>query len=140
MPTSTALRAAIAAAFALACGAAAAAPTLIQAGTLLDKPGQAPRGNSTLVVEDGKIQAVLDGFVGAERYPGATVIDLRRQFVLPGLIDSHVHLVSDRAGTEGALALYRHDHDHNHGLGVVHEHGPDCGHDHSEQKDAHAHV
>lgn len=43
-------------------------------------------------------------------------------------------------GTEGALALYRHDHDHNHGLGVVHEHGPDCGHDHSEQKDAHAHV
>lgn len=104
MPTPTALRAALAAAVTLACGAAAAAPTLIQAGTLLDKPGQAPRGNSTLVVEDGKIQAVLDGFVGAERYPGARVIDLRQKFVLPGLIDSHVHLVSDRAGTEGALA------------------------------------
>jgi imidazolonepropionase-like amidohydrolase len=56
------------------------------------------------VVEDGKIQAVLDGFVGSERYPGATVIDLRQRFVLPGLIDSHVHLVSDRAGVEGALA------------------------------------
>ncbi len=98
------LRATVAAAFSLACGAAAAAPTLIQAGTLLDKPGQAPRGNSTVVVEDGKIQAVLDGFVGAERYPGAKIIDLRQRFVLPGLIDSHVHLVSDRAGTEGALA------------------------------------
>ena len=104
MPTSSGLRALIAAAFTLACGAAAAAPTLIQAGTLLDKPGQSPRGNSTLVVEDGKIQAVLDGFVGAERYPGARVIDLRQRFVLPGLIDSHVHLVSDRAGVEGALA------------------------------------
>ncbi len=104
MPSSFPLRSAIAAAFTFACGAAAAAPTLIQAGTLLDKPGQAPRGNSTLVVEDGKVLAVLDGFVGAERYPGARVIDLRRRFVLPGLIDSHVHLVSDRAGLEGALA------------------------------------
>jgi imidazolonepropionase-like amidohydrolase len=104
MPTPIAMRAAFAAAFTLACGAAAAAPTLIQAGTLLDKPGQAPRGPSTLVVEHGKIQAVLDGFVGADKYPGASVIDLRQRFVLPGLIDSHVHLVSDRAGTEGALA------------------------------------
>ncbi|SFF69221.1 Pro-Hyp dipeptidase. Metallo peptidase. MEROPS family M38 [Duganella sp. CF458] len=104
MPSSFTLRTALAAAFTVACGAASAAPTLIQAGTLLDKPGQAPRGNSTLVVADGKIQAVLDGFVGAERYPGARVIDLRQRFVLPGLIDSHVHLVSDRAGMEGALA------------------------------------
>jgi imidazolonepropionase-like amidohydrolase len=105
MPATTAtMRAALAAAFTFACGAGAAAPTQIQAGTLLDKPGQAPRGNSTVVVEDGKIQAVLDGFVGSERYPGATVIDLRQRFVLPGLIDSHVHLVSDRAGVEGALA------------------------------------
>lgn len=104
MSSSLTLRAAIAAALTFACGAAAAAPTLIQAGILLDKPGQAPRGNSTLVVEDGKIQAVLDGFVGTERYPGAKVIDLRQRFVLPGLIDSHVHLVSDRAGLEGALA------------------------------------
>jgi len=85
-------------------GAASAEVTLIQAGTLLDKPGQAPRGASTLVVDNGKVQAVLDGFVGAEKYPNAKVIDLRQRFVLPGLIDSHVHLISDRAGAEGALA------------------------------------
>jgi imidazolonepropionase-like amidohydrolase len=85
-------------------GAASAEVTLIQAGTLLDKPGQAPRGASTLVVDSGKVQAVLDGFVGADKYPGAKVIDLRQRFVLPGLIDSHVHLVSDRAGAEGSLA------------------------------------
>lgn len=79
--------------------------TLLQAGKLLDKPGQAPRGASTIVVDGGKIQALLDGFVGSERYPGARVIDLRQRFVLPGLVDSHVHLISDLAGKEGALAL-----------------------------------
>ncbi len=78
--------------------------TLVQAGKLLDKPGQAARGPSTLVLEGGKISAVLEGFVGADKYPGAKLIDLRQQFVLPGLIDSHVHLTSDRAGVDGALA------------------------------------
>ncbi|MGH6999250.1 MAG: amidohydrolase family protein, partial [Phenylobacterium sp.] len=67
--------------------------TVIHAGALLDKPGQAPRGASTLVVRGGKIEAVRDGFVEPEA--GAKVIDLRDQFVLPGLIDSHVHIFSD---------------------------------------------
>jgi imidazolonepropionase-like amidohydrolase len=82
----------------------ASAVTLVQAGALLDRPGQAPRGASTVVVDAGKITAVLDGFVGADRYPGATVIDLRQQFVLPGLIDSHVHLTTDRAGLDRVAA------------------------------------
>ena len=72
--------------------------TLIQAGRLLDRPGQAPRGASTVVVRDGRVVEIRDGFVGVEAFPGATVIDQRRRFVLPGLIDSHVHLVSDLAG------------------------------------------
>lgn len=98
--------AAIAAAFAspAAQAAGASAVTLVQAGHLLDKPGQAPRGASTLVVQDGKVVEVLNGFVGAERYAGATVVDLRNRYVLPGLIDSHVHLTSDRAGIERQLA------------------------------------
>ena len=78
--------------------------TLIQAGRLLDRPGQAPRGPSTIVVRDGRIVEIRDGFVDASAFPGATVIDQRDRFVLPGLIDSHVHLVSDRAGQEGLLA------------------------------------
>jgi hypothetical protein len=49
---------------------ASAAPiTLVQAGHVLDMPGKAPRGATTLVVEGGKISAVLDGFVGTEKYP-----------------------------------------------------------------------
>ena len=78
--------------------------TLIQAGRLLDRPGQAPRGPSTIVVRDGRIVEVRDGFVDASTFPGATVIDQRNRFVLPGLIDSHVHLTSDRAGQAGLLA------------------------------------
>ena len=36
--------------------------------------------------------------------PGARVVDLRDRFVLPGLIDSHVHLDSDKAGAEAQLS------------------------------------
>lgn len=41
-------------------------------------------------------------------------------------------------GTQGALALYRHDHDHSHGPDKPHEHGPNCGHTHDHSND-HAH-
>ncbi|WP_426041781.1 amidohydrolase family protein [Brevundimonas sp. TWP2-3-4b1] len=85
---------------------AAGAVTLVQAGHLLDRPGQAPRGASTVVIRDGKVEAIRDGFVGVEAYPAATVVDLRDRFVLPGLIDSHVHLTSDRAGQQGLLANF----------------------------------
>lgn len=82
--------------------AAPAAVTIIHAGTLLDRPGRPPRRQATLVIRGGKIEAVQDGF--APPPAGATLIDLRDRFVLPGLIDSHVHLSSDRAGNEGLVA------------------------------------
>nr|WP_315456445.1 amidohydrolase family protein [uncultured Sphingorhabdus sp.] len=75
--------------------------TVIHAGQLLDKPGSAPRGPSTIVIRDGKIAEVLAGFqVGPT---GATVIDLKDRFVLPGLIDSHVHLDSDAGGNAALI-------------------------------------
>ena len=78
--------------------------TLVQAGRLLDRPGQAPRGPSTVVVRDGRIVEIRDGFVDAAAFPGATVIDQRERFVMPGLIDSHVHLGSDLGGQAGFLS------------------------------------
>jgi imidazolonepropionase-like amidohydrolase len=75
---------------------------LVQAGRLLDRPGQNPRGAATVVVRDGKIEAVYDGH-DVSKHPGASVIDLRERFVLPGLIDAHVHLDSDKAGQEGLI-------------------------------------
>jgi imidazolonepropionase-like amidohydrolase len=85
---------------------AAPACNVVQAGRLLDRPGHAPRGASTLLVCNGRIDAVREGFVDASAFPNGTnamVIDLRDRFVLPGLIDSHVHLTSDKAGVEGQL-------------------------------------
>jgi imidazolonepropionase-like amidohydrolase len=85
-------------------GSAAGPVTLVQAGRLLDRPGQAPRGPSTVVVRDGRIVEIRDGWVDAAAFPGATVIDQRERFVMPGLIDSHVHLVSDLGGQAGFLS------------------------------------
>ena len=74
---------------------------VVHAGRLLDRPGKAPRGPSTIVIRDGRISEVRDGFVDV---PGSQrVIDQRARFVLPGLIDSHVHLASDTGGQLGQL-------------------------------------
>ncbi|AQA00391.1 Xaa-Pro dipeptidase [Sphingopyxis sp. QXT-31] len=67
--------------------------TYIHAGRLLDQPGREPRGPSTIIVRDGKIAEVRDGYVAPEA--GARTIDLKTGFVLPGLIDMHVHISSD---------------------------------------------
>lgn len=86
----------IAAATALMASAAGAAPTYIHAGRLIDVPGKSVRGPSTIVVDNGRIISVTDGLTPAA--PGATLIDLSAKTVLPGLIDSHVHLESDAGG------------------------------------------
>jgi imidazolonepropionase-like amidohydrolase len=75
--------------------------TVVHAGALLDRPGQAPRRNATLLIRDGRVESVRDGFQAPPA--GARVIDLRDRFVLPGLIDSHVHLDSDTAGQAGLV-------------------------------------
>ncbi|HYJ82058.1 MAG TPA: amidohydrolase family protein [Allosphingosinicella sp.] len=71
--------------------------TIIHAGRLLDRPGRPPRGPSTVTVQGGRIVSVQDGLQPAPA--GATLVDLSTRFVLPGLIDSHVHLDSDAGGT-----------------------------------------
>ena len=68
----------------------AAEPVIvIHAGTLLAEPGKTPMRNASVVVRGGKIAEVRSGFVDV---PGARTLDLRTSTVMPGLIDSHVHL------------------------------------------------
>lgn len=72
---------------------AMAKTTVIYAGELLAVPGKKPLKKHTVVIEDGVIKAVRKGYVGASEFGGdATIIDLKKQFVLPGLMDLHVHL------------------------------------------------
>lgn len=75
--------------------------TVIHAGQLLDKPGTSPRGPSTIIIRNGKVAEVLSGHQSGPS--GATMIDLKDKFVLPGLIDSHVHLNSDAGGNAGLI-------------------------------------
>jgi imidazolonepropionase-like amidohydrolase len=67
------------------------AKTYVQAGRLLADPATGTVStNKTIVIADGKIVEIDDGFVGS-----GDVVDLRDSFVLPGLIDTHVHLLSE---------------------------------------------
>lgn len=109
------IRSTLAISFALLFGATAAASdwTLVHAGHLLDQPGKPARGASTLVIHDGRVISVHDGFVGADALAevpdDARVIDQRQRYVLPGLIDAHVHLTSDLGGQEALVAEFTND-------------------------------
>ncbi len=81
--------------------AAAADIAIVHAGRLLAVPGETVAAEQSIIIRDGKIDAVLSGYVAADAI-GAdkaddTVIthDLKNMFVLPGLIDGHVHITSE---------------------------------------------
>jgi imidazolonepropionase-like amidohydrolase len=64
--------------------------TVIHAGTLLADASEAPTTKQSILIEGGRIKEVSAGFVAPPE--GAQRIDLSDRFVLPGLIDCHVHL------------------------------------------------
>src|SRR3954463_4978822 len=85
----------LAGAAALVVATAANAETYaIQAGHLIVDAAQAERGPSTVVVDNGRISRIDNGFTAPA---GATVIDERSRTVLPGMTDAHVHL-TDTSG------------------------------------------
>jgi len=65
--------------------------TVIRAGTLIDGASNAPKQNQVIVIRNSRIESVGDA-VSARIPEGATVIDLSRSTVLPGLIDTHTHI------------------------------------------------
>ena len=64
----------------------------IQAGRLIVDASLPARGPSTVIVENGRIARIEPG---ATAPAGATVVDMSTKTVMPGLIDSHVHLTGD---------------------------------------------
>jgi imidazolonepropionase-like amidohydrolase len=79
---------------------------VIHAGELLAVPGQAPKKNQTIVIEDGRIKEVRDGFVAASEFGGdAQLVDLSHSFVMPGLMDMHVHLQGELSANSDSEAL-----------------------------------
>src|ERR1041385_2217614 len=79
----------------LATAPAMAKDLVIHAGRLIDGVSAQPRNQVSILVHDDRITAVQSGFVTPA---GAEVVDLPHSPVLPGLIDSHVHLTSQFDG------------------------------------------
>ena len=109
--------AAAAALFAAALAAPASAETTILSNvTVIDGTGKPAAPNSGIVMTDGKIAWV--GPMSQLKAPkGATTRDLSGKYVMPGIIDSHVHVgmmkdvtqdvkFYDRANVETDLKIY----------------------------------
>ena len=76
------------------CGVVAqsgAGVTVIRAGTLIDGKSDKPRANQVIVIRGNRIESVSDAS-SAKIPAGASEMDLSKQTVLPGLIDSHTHI------------------------------------------------
>jgi imidazolonepropionase-like amidohydrolase len=79
---------------------------VIHAGELLAVPGNAPLKQQTIVIVDGKINAIKKGFVSAKSInKDAKLIDLSKSFVMPGLMDMHVHLQGELGPKNDSEAL-----------------------------------
>jgi len=69
---------------------AAAEKSLIHAGQLLAVPGEAVLSQQSILIDNGNIAWVKPGFVPPDT--DTQVIDLKDSFVMPGLMDMHVHM------------------------------------------------
>lgn len=88
------LGAALAAALATPALAQTPVTTFVQAGRVLVDPASGKvESQKTLVIQSGKVVRIADGYVSE---PGGKVVDLKSRFVLPGLIDSHVHITGQQ--------------------------------------------
>ncbi|MBL4802368.1 MAG: amidohydrolase family protein [Emcibacter sp.] len=67
--------------------------TVIHAGIVLGTPGEKPTKKQTIVVRNGLIESILEGYVSPTSIDeSAKFLDLSNLFVMPGLMDMHVHL------------------------------------------------
>ena len=81
----------VAASLAQAPAAPPPAVVVIRAGTLIDGKSDQPRHDQVIIIRGDRIESVSDA--SSTKPPaGATVIDLSKATVLPGLIDSHTHI------------------------------------------------
>ena len=75
---------------------AQASVTALNCGHLIDTVSGKLLGDSTIVIENGRVREVLNGM---QAPAGARLIDLKTETCMPGLIDSHTHLTGQTSRT-----------------------------------------
>jgi len=81
-------------------------PLVIRGGLLIDGSGAAPVPNSIITIVNGRIQSI--GREGSVTIPAdAAVIDATGKTLIPGLVDSHVHLFDPKRVPYHKSATYQ---------------------------------
>ena len=65
----------------------------LHCGHILDCIGLDPLPDRTIIVKGNTIVAIVEGYLREE--DGAQIIDLKNHFVMPGIMDVHVHIESE---------------------------------------------
>ncbi len=90
--------------------------TVIHAGTLLAVPGEGPKSEQSIFIKNNKIDHIEAGYKTPKSNENTVVkiVDLKNSFVMPGMLDMHVHLDLDRS-----LNLSRKSEDERRSIGVI---------------------
>lgn len=85
---------------------AVAQSTLIHAGTVMTEAGAPLLEEHTIVISGGRIEDIQPGYLAGDLpgLEGASIVDLRDYFVMPGFIDTHVHLTTSPDAHEAPAA------------------------------------
>jgi imidazolonepropionase-like amidohydrolase len=74
--------------------------------TLIDGTGRPARAKQTVLIEGERIAAIFPA--GSREVPqGARVYDLTGRYLIPGLIDTHVHVATDPSGEDSRVRTER---------------------------------
>ena len=78
------------------------APTLLRCGFVVDVEHERIDRDIDLVIEGGRIKQMGKNLVSPQ---GTSIVDLRQQYCLPGLMDMHTHLLVDSSARTDAENL-----------------------------------
>lgn len=80
--------------------------TALTSVTVIDGTGRRPRSNQTVLIRGERIAEIFPA--GSKPLPsGATTVDLAGRYLIPGLIDTHVHIATDPSGEDTRVRTER---------------------------------